>query len=45
MSPATDDRPISTLPDGLWSQPAVDTSAIDVLADVETVASIRTPAR
>ena len=47
MSPAPDnttDRPISTLPDGLWSQPAVDTSAIDVLADTEKVASIRTPA-
>ena len=48
MSPATDestDRPISTLPDGLWSQPAVDTSAIDVLADTEAVASIRAEAK
>ena len=41
----TTDRPISTLPDGMWSQPDIDTSAIDVLADAETVASIRTPAR
>ena len=48
MSPATDestDRPISTLPDGLWSQPAVDTSAIDGLDDVEAVALIRAEAK
>ncbi len=30
---SNDDRTISTLPDGLWSQPDIDTSAIDVLAD------------
>ncbi|HAM23031.1 MAG TPA: hypothetical protein DCQ04_12325, partial [Actinobacteria bacterium] len=41
---SADDRTISTLPEGLWSQPEIDTSAIDVLADTESVASIRTPA-
>ena len=40
-----DDRTISTLPDGLWIQPDIDTTAIDVLADTETVASISTPDR
>ena len=48
MSPATDestDRPISTLPEGLWSQPDIDTSAIDGLDDVEAVALIRAEAK
>ncbi|MCB1029661.1 MAG: hypothetical protein KDB24_18050, partial [Microthrixaceae bacterium] len=48
MSQATDestDRPIATLPEGLWSQPEVDTSAIDGLDDVEAVALIRAEAK
>jgi uncharacterized OB-fold protein len=36
--------PVSTLPEGLWSQPAIDVGAIDALAGVEQVRSIRTPA-
>ncbi len=39
------DPRVSTLPEGLWSQPAVDTSGIAALAEVEPVRSIRTPAR
>lgn len=35
----------SELPAGLWSQPEVDTSAIDALRGVEPVRSIRTPAK
>jgi len=33
------------LPPGLWSQPAVDTSAVAELADVEAVQMVRNPAR
>lgn len=33
------------LPAGLWSQPAVDTSAVDGLAAVEAVQMVRTPAK
>jgi uncharacterized OB-fold protein len=36
---------VSPFPEGLWSQPGADTSAIGAIADVEAVKSIRTPAR
>lgn len=39
----TEPAPIE-LPEGLWSQPAVDTSAIPELADAEPVQLVRTPA-
>lgn len=39
----TEPAPIE-LPEGLWSQPAVDTSAVPELADVEQVQLVRTPA-
>jgi hypothetical protein len=32
------------LPAGLWSQPALDTSAIDGFGDVEAIQSLRAPA-
>jgi uncharacterized OB-fold protein len=35
---------VSTLPDGLWFQPEVDTTSISALDGVEPVRSIRTPA-
>ena len=35
---------VASLPDGLWSQPDVDTSSIEALGGVEAVRSIRTPA-
>lgn len=40
----SDSAPIE-LPEGLWSQPAVDTSAVDSIADVESVQLITTPAK
>jgi uncharacterized OB-fold protein len=39
------DVEVSPFPEGLWSQPGADTSAVGALADVEPVKSIRTPAR
>ncbi len=33
------------LPEGLWSQPAIDTSAVAELADVEPVQLVRNPAK
>ena len=39
------DVEVSPFPEGLWSQPEVDASAIGAIADVEPVRSIRTPAR
>ncbi len=40
----SDPAPIE-LPEGLWSQPAVDTSAVDSITDVESVQLITTPAK
>lgn len=36
--------PVSTLPEGLWSQPQVDVTGIPALAETEPVRSIRAPA-
>ena len=44
MSDITEPAPID-LPEGLWSQPAVDTSAIEGLADVEAVQLLTVPAK
>ncbi len=44
MSDITEPAPIE-LPEGLWSQPAVDTSAIEGLADVEAVQLLTVPAK
>jgi uncharacterized OB-fold protein len=41
MSPADNDRTVSTLPDGLWSQPPV---SVPDLGDVEAVQRITIPA-
>ena len=40
----TDER-VSQLPEGLWSAPEADTSAVPELADVEAVLRVRIPAR
>ena len=45
MSDQTAEPAPIELPEGLWSQPAVDTSAIAELADVEQVQLVRNPAR
>ena len=44
MSDITEPAPIE-LPEGRWSQPAVDTSAIEGLADVEAVQLLTVPAK
>lgn len=44
MSDITEPAPIE-LPEGLWSQPAVDTSAIEGLAGVEAVQLLTVPAK
>ncbi len=44
MSDITEPAPID-LPEGLWSQPAVDTSAIDGLGAVEAVQLLKAPAK
>lgn len=45
MSDQTAEPAPISLPEGLWSQPAIDTSAVPELADVEQVQLVRTPAR
>lgn len=43
MSDMTEPAPIE-LPEGIWHQPAIDTSAVPELAEVEPVQLVRTPA-